>query len=167
MMLVARLLHIVLGAFWAGTMVFNAVLLAPALQDVGPDGLKVGGALMRRRMMVIMPIVALLTILSGFWLYWRVSGGFGAGYMGSPQGQTLGAGAVASIVALTIGLAVVRPAMMRAGALTQRAAQAAGTERDALLAQAQALRRRSTVAGRWVAGLLLLALVAMAIARYV
>jgi len=167
LLLLARLLHIVLGTFWAGTMIFNAVFLAPAFQDVGPDAAKVAGALVRRRFMTIMPIVALVTILSGFWLYWRLSGGFDSGYMGSRQGQTLGMGAVAALVAFVIGISIVRPAMMRSGALGQRAAQAAGAERDALLAQVKAQRARSTLAGRWVAGLLTLALAAMALARYV
>src|SRR3990172_5385186 len=96
LLLLARLLHIVLGTFWAGTMIFNAVFLSPAFQDVGPDAAKVAGALVRRRFMTIMPIVALVTILSGFWLYWRLSGGFDSGYMGSRPGQTLGMGAVAA-----------------------------------------------------------------------
>jgi hypothetical protein len=117
--------------------------------------------------MTIMPIVALLTILSGLWLYWRVSGGFAPGFMGSAQGQTLGAGAVATIVAYVIGLAVVRPNMVRAGMLGQRAAQAAAGEREALLAQAAVARQRSAAGNRWVAVLLTLAIAAMAVARYV
>jgi uncharacterized membrane protein len=167
LLLLARLLHILLGAFWAGTLIFTALFLTPALGDVGPDGAKVMGALARRRFMTVMPIVALVTLLSGFWLYWRLSGGFAAGFMGSRQGQMLGAGAVAALVAWVIGLAVVRPAMMRLGAIGQRAAQLSGAERDAVLAQAQAVRTRSAVASRWVAGLLTLALAAMAVARYV
>ena len=167
LLLLGRLLHIGLGAFWAGTLIFNAVFLLPALADVGPDAAKVAAALQRRRFMTVMPIVALLTILSGFWLYWRVSGGFGSAFMGSPQGQALGAGAVASLVAYVIGLAVVRPGMARAGALGQRAAQAAAGEREALIAQATVARQRSAAGGRWVAVLLGLALALMAVARYV
>lgn len=166
-LVLARLLHIVLGAFWVGALLFNAIFLLPALGDIGPDAAKVGAGLQRRRLMTVMPIVALLTILSGFWLYWRVSGGFASGYMGSPQGQTLGAGAVATLVAWVIGLAVVRPSMNRVGELGQRIAQAAPTEREALLAEVAAARQRSTTSGRWVAGLLTLALAAMAVARYV
>jgi hypothetical protein len=167
LLLLGRLLHIMLGAFWAGTLIFNAIFLLPALGDVGPDAAKVAAALQRRRFMTIMPIVALLTILSGLWLYWRVSGGFAPGFMGSAQGQTLGAGAVATLVAYVIGLAVVRPNMSRAGLLGQRIAQAPPGEREALVAQAATARQRSAAGNRWVAGLLVLALAAMAVARYV
>lgn len=164
--LIARLLHVGLGAFWVGTALFNAIFLGPAFQDVGPDGAKVGAALVRRRMMVVLPVAAILTILSGFWLYWRVSGGFDAGFMGSRQGQALGTGGLTAVLALVLGLAIVRPAMVKAGELGQKAGQAAGPERDALLAQSQTLRLRSVAAGKWVTWLLVVTLAAMAVARY-
>ena len=166
LLLIARLLHIVLGAFWFGAVLFNTLFLGPALQDVGPDAAKVGAAMVRRKVMVFMPIAAFTTILTGFWLYWRVSGGFSSGYMGSPQGRTLGVGAVAALVALVIGFAIVRPGMEKAAALGQRAGQASGAERDALMAQAQALRTRGATANNWVAGLISVTIITMAVARY-
>ena len=75
MLLLARLVHIVVGVFWAGTVIFNAWLLAPALRDIGPDAGKVMGALARRGMLVILPVTGILTILSGLWLYWHASVG--------------------------------------------------------------------------------------------
>lgn len=167
LLILARLLHIVLGAFWVGTALFNHFFLGPALLDIGPDAAKVGAALVRRRMMVVMPVAAILTILSGFYLFARVSGSFGAGFMGSRHGQALGVGGVAAVLALILGISVVRPAMVKAGALGQAAAQATGTQRDTLLAQSAALRARSNAGGTWVTGLLAVALVLMAIARYV
>ncbi len=164
--LITRLLHVVLGAFWAGTLIFNALFLVPAVRDAGPDGAKVISGLMRRRFFEVMPAVALLTILTGLWLYWHVSGGFQPGYMGSSIGMTYGVGAIASILAFGIGAFVMRPAMLRAAALTQAAAQAAPAEREAHLAAAQALRLRGVKAGRVVAALLTLAVGAMAVARY-
>jgi hypothetical protein len=44
-----RLLHIVLGAFWVGTLIFFALFLIPSVRDAGPDGAKVMAALQRRR----------------------------------------------------------------------------------------------------------------------
>ena len=167
LLLVMRFLHIVSAIFWGGSMMFSASFLFPAITDAGPDGAKVGAALAKRRFLVIMPIVALVTILSGSWLYWRVSGGFDAVFMGSGMGTTLGIGALCAIVAFVVGVVVVRPAMMQAGALSQKAAQASASERDALLARAQALRARSGSAGRVVALLIGLAAAAMAVARYV
>ena len=166
LLLIARLLHIVLGAFWFGAVMFNTLFLGPALQDIGPDAAKVGAAMVRHKVMVFMPIAAMLTILSGLWLYWRMSGGFTPSYMGSLQGRTLGFGAVTAVAAIILGFTMVKPGMEKAAALGQRAAQATGSERDALVAQSQALRARAGTASNWVAGLITVTIVTMAVARY-
>lgn len=155
-----------LGAFWFGAVIFNTLFLGPALGDIGPDAAKVGAAMVRRKVMVFMPIAAMLTILSGLWLYWRMSGGFTPAYMGSLQGQTLGFGAVTAIVAIVLGFTMVKPGMEKAAALGQRVAQSSGSERDALLAQSQALRARAATANNVVAGLITVTIVTMAVARY-
>lgn len=166
LLLLMRLLHIGLGVFWAGTVVFTTIFLFPAIAEAGPDGAKVAAALMRRRFMQVMPPVAGLTILSGLYLYWRVSGGFQPSFMHSGMGITVGLGAAAAIAAFVVGVAVMRPAMMRAGALAQSAAQAAPEQRQAQLAAAQAMRERGARAGQVVAVLIALAVAAMALARY-
>ena len=167
LLLLARLLHVGLGAFWFGAVMFNTVFLGPALSDIGPDAAKVGAAMIRRKVMVYMPIAAITTILSGLWLYWRVSGGFSPDFMRSGQGQTLGVGALAAIIAVVLGIAIVRPAMEKAGAFGQKAGQASGAEREKLLADAAAARSRSASASVAVAVLLVVAILAMAVARYV
>lgn len=165
--LLARVLHVALGVFWAGTLIFNAAFLLPSMRDAGPDGAKVGAGLMKRRFLDIMPVVALVTILSGLYLYWRVSSGFNAQYMGSPVGMTYGLGAVISVVALALGVGIMRPAMLRAAALSQGAAVAAPEEREHAMATAQELRARAGRTGVVVAWLLAAATLSMALARYV
>lgn len=167
MVVVMRLIHVGLGVFWAGTMVFNAAFLGPSVRDAGPDGAKVMGGLMRRRFMDVMPAVAILNILSGLWLYWKMSGGFQPAYMRSATGMTFGTGGVLAIVAFTIGMVVVRPSMLKAMALGSAIAQAQPAERDELMARAQAFRGKAMGAGKLVAVLLGLAVGAMAIARYI
>lgn len=167
LLLVMRLLHILLGVFWVGTMLFTTVFLFPAVRDAGPDGAKVAAGLARRGFLAIMPIVAGLNILSGLWLFWRVSGGFQPSFMHSATGMTFGLGGAAAIAAFVIGVSVVRPAMQRAGVLAESAARAPAAERDAQLAAAQGLRLRAASAGQVVAVLLVLAVAAMALARYV
>jgi uncharacterized membrane protein len=119
LMIILRLLHIVAGAVWVGFAVFVAFLLGPAIQDSGPEGGKVMGALMRRGMMTAMPLLAITTILSGLWLYWRVSAGFNAAYMGSPAGAMFGAGGALAILGFVLGMSISRPAMMKVGAMMQ------------------------------------------------
>jgi hypothetical protein len=166
LLILARLLHIGFGAFWVGAALLNFFFVGPAFQDAGAEGAKVGAAMMKRGMMLWLPVAAIITIVSGFWLYWRVSGGFTPEFMGSRQGQALGTGGLAALVALVLGIAIVRPAMMKAGALGQQAGQVTGAQRDALLAQSRALQVRSASLGRLVTGLLIVALAAMAVARY-
>jgi hypothetical protein len=162
-----RLVHIVLGAFWVGTLIFFALFLVPSVRDVGPDGAKVMAALQRRRFLDVMPAVAILTILSGIWLYWRLSAGFSSAWVSSPSGLALGFGGVLAVVAFLIGIGIMRPAALRAAALAQQAATAPeGQERSAQLAIVQQLRGRSVTAGRVVATLLALATALMAVARY-
>ena len=164
---VLRLVHIVAGVLWAGIGIFAALLLAPAIQDSGPEGGKVMGALQRRGMMTLMPILAVTSILAGLWLYWRVSSGFRPSFVHSPMGMTLALGALASIAAFGAGIFVARPAMMKAGGLMQALGAATGEEeRRRILAEAQRLRTRGGRAATTGAILLLLAVAAMAVARY-
>src|SRR5258707_5978417 len=156
LLLLMRLLHILSGIFWVGTMMFTTGFLLPAFKDAGPDGAKVGAALAKGRFMVVMPIAALVTILSGIWLFWRTSGGFQETFMQSHMAKALSLGAAGAILAFIIGIVVVRPAMMQAAALAQSNPQ-----------RAQVLRVRVDVVGRVVTALLPLAAAAMAVARYV
>lgn len=164
-MLIARVLHIGLGVFWAGAMIFVATFLLPSIQEAGPDGAKVAAGLARRRFIDIMPAAALVTVLSGFYLYWKSSTGFSPEYMGSRTGMAIGLGSVTALLALALGLATVRPSMKRAIQLAQ-AAGAAAESREAILVEAQASRAKAAGAAKVVAWLLTATTIAMAVARY-
>jgi uncharacterized membrane protein len=166
-LLIARLIHVVGGVLWVGSMFFLVVFLTPAVGDVGPDGGKVMGALMRRKLMVFTPVVAILTVLSGLYLYGRVSAGFDSAYMSSGPGMTYGLGAVAAILSFIVGVVYTRPAMANAMALSQRMANADPAERQDLAAQIEKYRSRGTNGGKLIIAMLLIAAVAMAVGRYV
>ena len=114
----------------------------------------------------IQSLVALVTILSGLWLYWHVSGGFQEWYMTSATGSAIALGAASAIVAFGFGVGVMRPAVKRAAALSQGAAGEGAGPDDARMKEAQALRVRAANIGRVVAVLLAIAVVCMAVARY-
>jgi hypothetical protein len=159
-MVVLRLVHILGGVFWAGTLMFNATLLAPSVRDAGPGGAGVMPALMRRRFLDIMPVIAGLTILSGIDLLRRASGGFAAAWFTAPYGMTLTAGALAALIAFGIGLGVLRPTALKMGRLAKNGV--AETQQ----VEMKRLQRRSMLASRWTAGWLTVAVAAMAVARY-
>ena len=163
-----RVFHIVPGIFWGGAMVFAAHFLAPAIAEAGPAGGQVMQGLMKRNMLVVMPVTALVTILSGIGLMWRASEGFTNQFMGSPMGITLSIGGTIAVVAFLIGMFVARPNQMKAMAIgAQLATMPDGPEKQALAARAQAHRAKAFTTQKAVAGLLGLVFIAMAVARYV
>ncbi|MGH7529013.1 MAG: hypothetical protein ACREMN_01380 [Gemmatimonadales bacterium] len=141
-----RLLHIGFGALWVGMMFFTVVFLTPAVMESGPVGGKLMAALQRRRIMVIMPIFALITLVSGMMMFNRLAGGQHSALMATPMGQALAVGAASSILAFLLGIIVMRPAMVKAAKLGESV---------------------TSLMGKIVAALLLVALGAMAVARYV
>lgn len=163
-----RAIHILCGVYWAGTLFFVATLLQPSFADAGPEAGKVQQALIRRRFLEVLPLMAVLTILSGLELYRRISGGFQAAWIASAGGMTLTTGVVAALVAFTIGMTMLRPSAKQVGPLIQQAqGMPEGPDRDAAFARIERLRRRVIVGGRWVAGFLIIAVAAMAVFRYV
>jgi hypothetical protein len=153
--------------YWAGTIFFMVTFLDPAVRASGPDGATVMQQIMRRRYLTVLPAVALVTIVSGLRLLWIVSAGFAAPWFHSSAGSTLTAGSMAAIVAFTIGVGLLRPAALRIGTLGQTMAQMPeGPERAAAAQEVQRLRARVTASARWVAALLGIAVVSMAVARY-
>jgi hypothetical protein len=166
-LLVLRLVHVLGGVFWLGTVLFNTFFLLPALAAAGPAAGPVMAGLQQRRMMTALPVVAVLTMLAGFRLMWIVSGGFSAAYLDSPSGRVFVLGAVAAVLAFTVGMAVARPAMMKAGQLAGRLAAAPDEPtRAALGAELKALRSRGTRANAVVVSFLLLSGATMAVGRY-
>lgn len=165
--IVLRLVHILGGTFWVGAMLFNGLFLFPALATVGPGAGPIMGALQQRRLMTVLPITAILTILSGGRLMWITSAGMAPGYLSSPTGRTLAIGAVAGIVAFFIGMFIGRPTAMRTGQVAALLGKAGdGPGKTALASELATLRRRGTVSSNVVMTLLVLAAGTMAVARY-
>lgn len=142
-LLLLRVLHITFGVFWAGSMWFATAYLQPAVAEAGEAGGRVMQGIQQRGMMKVMPVAALLTIISGIELLRRVSAGFNSAWFGSGTGMTYSTGMLAAIIAFGIGVTVTRPAML------------AGR------------RERALASSRIVAALLLVAVLTMAVGRYV
>jgi len=165
--LTMRLVHIVLGVFWAGTLIFVATLLMPSVRDTGPDGGKVMFALMKRGYMNVIPAVALVTLLSGFWLYWQDMLAGGDVWAASMSARVFGMGSLAALVAFGIGMSVVRPNAVKLRAIMESLQSTPeGPARAALMADMNGPRAKMAVAAPWVAALLAVATACMAVARY-
>jgi uncharacterized membrane protein len=166
--LILRLIHILSGIMWVGTGVYTSFFLVPALSSSPAIMGQVVAGLQRRRVFLVLQIVAALTILSGLRLLWIDSAGFAESYMATGPGRTFSIGAAAAIIAAVLSFGVSRPAVVRAGAVAVSvAASTDASERERLTVQLARLRRRGAVAGTLSVGFGLLAASAMAIARYV
>ena len=166
--LTMRILHICLGVFWAGALVFVAFLLMPSVRDAAPEGGKVMLALMRRGYMNILPVVAILTLVSGFWLYWNTMETVGPLWASSMSARVYGAGAVAAVVAFLLGIFVLRPTGKKLQALMEQMANTPeGQARATVAEEMNAPRARMAATAPWVAVLLAIATICMAVGRYV
>ena len=165
-LILLRIVHIVGGVFWAGAILFVVHFLEPAVRDAGPDGAKVMQALRKRRYLEVVPTFAFLTLVSGFALYWRTFGRLHPGPGASGTELALGLGGFASLVAFVIGLSFLRPSALRIGTLGAELAQAPDEKKAALQEEIGRLRLRMRKSGRWVAALLGVAILSMAVGRY-
>jgi hypothetical protein len=166
MFLTLRIVHIVMGVFWAGTMFFIVSYLMPSMVAAGPGAGPVSAELAKRKLFQRLPIIAVLTIVTGYWMY----GLRMQGLSGPPPRElmVLGVGGIAGLLALIIGFVFVRPNQERSMTLGQEAGSLpAGAEKDAKMAQIAIHRGKAVMGGRIVATLILVTVVTMAIARHV
>jgi hypothetical protein len=160
--LTIRVIHVLGACIWLGAAFFIAWFLMPAMREAGPDGGKVMAAVQKRGWVVLMPVIATVTVLTGFWLY--------RPYMGAEgnAAKYLGFGGVLGVIALVIGGGVVGRNMSKADklsagamALTDAAARAAA--RNA----ANALRAQTATWVKIMSVLVIITAVLMTIAMYV
>jgi uncharacterized membrane protein len=163
-----RILHIVVGVFWVGTVVFMAAFLSPSVRAAGPAGGAVLQQLMgARRLPLWIMGCMVVTLLSGLALYWRDSAGLQSAWLASGAGKIFGLGGAFAFAASILGMAINMPTARRLTEISGRL-QAAGRpptpEEQATLT---ALQGRLSTASGVAAVLLVLATLLMAIARYV
>jgi uncharacterized membrane protein len=133
---VARIVHVVGAISWAGGVLYSTHFVEPALRECGTEGMRVEQAIRRRHAADATLSMALLTLLSGFWLYLRSFGGAHAG-PGAPGPHVwFGVGGLLALAAFLIELVVTRR------------------------------RQGTRVASRVVVGLLTITMICMAVGRY-
>jgi uncharacterized membrane protein len=150
--LTMRVVHVLGACIWLGAAFFIAWFLMPAMRDAGPDGGKVMAAVQKRGWVVLMPVIATITVLTGFWLY--------RPYMGAEgnAAKYLGLGGVIGVIALVIGGGVVGRSMSKAEKLSAN---------PATMAEAGALRAKAMTWVRIMSVLVIVTAILMTIAMYV
>ena len=159
LIVLARAVHVIAGVAWAGATFMLAAVIMPIAVRHGAEGAGRWMGLVARRAGMSSMIAALLTVLSGIYLFEALhSQDVSAGAL------VLKAGALAAILSIGIGILLGRPAGIELGKLQQTLAGAA-PDQDTLR-RIDVLRRRQVVGARVAAGLLGVAVLAMAVFRY-
>lgn len=166
--LVLRLLHIVSGVLWVGGAFTLVAYIEPTVRALGPEG----GKFMQRftaqsGFAQMMSPAAITTVLAGFLLYWRDSGGLQWVWITTGTGLTFSLGGLAGISAAIVGLGYNARIVEQMGELGKQIASAGGPPAPEKLAQMQALQAKLRQGGRIVVVLMIVALLGMALARYV
>lgn len=164
--LVLRAAHVLLAALWLGAAFMLTVFVLPAVRDVGPGGGQFMQTLQRRKLHAFMALAAILTVLTGVWLYWRFTAGLEEQVMFSPGGLAFGIGGICGLLAMILGGAILGRGFARIATLGERATAGTEAERATHLQGIEMLRQRLGVAGKLILLLMVLALVLMAIGHY-
>jgi len=162
-----RVLHVLLAVFWAGAVFSTMLFFDPAMREAGTEGGKVMGILQRRGFSNAMMAAGGLTILSGLWLFWRMSGHFAPDYMGTPGGIMLSIGMLAGILILIVGMAVTRPTAKRLSELAGRVAAGGGQPSPEEAAELARLGARMGVVLKVIGVLMLVAVVTMTLGPHI
>jgi uncharacterized membrane protein len=162
-----RVVHVVAGVMWVGGSIFLAAFLFPSVRAAGPAG----GPVMRqlaevRRLPLFMLTASVLGITSGLALYWRDTGGLQHHIVMSGPGLGFGVGGCLAVGAALIGSMVASPTARRMGALGAALAAAQEPPAAEQICRMQGLERRLSRASLAASSMLVMATVAMAVARY-
>ncbi len=167
LMVVFRLIHIVGGVFWAGTAFLIAWFLMPVQKATGMAGLTFVEELMvGKKLRVYLVLTMVFTILSGFAMYARMAIVTHGHWASSRMGMVLGFGALCGIVAGGLGASSGKRTGTRMIAFAETIRNSGGSTSPAQQADIDALLNKARGEMQVVAGLLVIAVAAMASARY-
>jgi len=162
-----RVLHILVAALWVGTACVLSMILMPAIRDAGSAGGKVMLSLHRRKLHVFIAAIAVLTVLSGIWLYWELTAGFEWASVSSSSGLLFGIGGLCGLLALIMGASLIGPGFARLASLVEQTDSLPEPQHPGHTQAVAALQRRTMMIARIALGLIVVALLLMASGHYV
>ena len=167
LLIIFRIIHVGAAMIWFGGAIVSSFFLQPTVDALGAKaGPFMEHLMVRRKMGVMFPVVAGLTILSGAVLYWRDSNGLQGTWISSPTGLAFTVGGLAAIAAFVLGGVLVGPGIAEQTAVRS---ELATTNAEPTADQRERLARADSklkLASRIDLPLLILAGLTMAVARY-
>lgn len=163
---IARILHIGAGVFWVGAAALAQFVLNPYVRKQRAQGnASASGVFTGSRWASFMAINAVITILAGLYLYYRLSNGFqGTWYLTQAGIAVLMIGALAGIFALLHGGAVLSRMQAELGRF---AASIQGAPSAEQRSQLERMNKQVDLHSQISFVLVIIAVVGMAIARFV
>lgn len=162
-----RAVHIFGGIAWVGGAALFFFYLEPAINKLGPDAEKfVDEVINKRKLPIYFVAASTLTVVAGVWLYWRDSNGLQMAWISSPTGIAFTTGGIAALIAWAGGNLLIPRTLMQLNAHVTQMRAAGGPPTPEMLATLQAIQHRLRRLG--LADLILLgvAVLTMAVARY-
>jgi hypothetical protein len=168
-MLVFRFLHIVAGSLWVGSAFLFSGFLGPSAAEVGPAaGPLLTVMVKKRKVATWIEALSGVTVLAG-WILWLrnmdLYGGIGD-WVSSTFGLVLTIGAVLATIAFGIGLRAIAPNVRKLVDLGGAIAASGGPPTPEQSAEMERTQKTLEAASKVDLVLLLLAVAAMATARY-
>jgi hypothetical protein len=166
LLMIVRALHILLAALWLGTAVLLTAFVMPALRQTGMQGAPLMARIAQRGLAHYITALAVLSALTGLWLYWRVTNGLQAQVMLSTPVVVLGIGALAGLLAAGMVVAILVRSMKAMGrSMGAAKTLPEGEERNSHLQRICALQRRFARYSKLVVTLMLIALLCMTLSH--
>lgn len=163
--LVLRVLHVGGGIIWVGSVILYLFLLIPVARSVESAGQKFMQSL-GPRFSGMMRIVTTVTVLSGALLFARFFGGRISFIWKTGAGAAFTLGALAAIISYVMGAAVISKTQEKVAALGATMASAGGPPKPERIAEMNRLQVFIMKAYRFDFVLLVIAVLAMAVGRY-
>ena len=157
-----RIIHIGAGIFWVGGSLIMTFFVAPSIGAIGEAGQKFTGHLMNNlKFSSRMADASGASILAGFILFW-LDARAGTAWLRSDFATGLSIGAGFAIIGFVFGILIGRTTR----AMAHLGAQMQGKSSSEQLAQIQTLQKRMATYSTLSTVALILAVIFMAIARY-
>ncbi len=164
--LALRIAHVVGGVLWAGSGILYLFVLLPAVKSTTAAG----QTFMQNfgpRFAKWMPIVSTVTVISGALLYARLFVGGIEWIWTTGAGICFTVGALAAVISYVLGAGIITPTQDKIGALGAAMASAGGPPQPEQMAEMNRLQNYAMQIYRADFVLVVMAMVTMAVARYV
>ena len=168
-MLVLRIFHIVGGTLWVGSAFLLVRYVGPTANTLGPIGAPFMIEMFKaRRAARFVTTVALITVIAGWWMWFVDMGRYGGlgEWIGSSFGLALTVGGVLATIAAYFGITGVGNNVEKMVHIADEVRASGGPPTEEQASRMQHLSREIASHGMIDIALVLLAVVAMATARY-